>query len=298
MSIGDVAFELYGTAPEDFIAARNARVKELRQSGDRELAAEVQALRRPTAGAWILNQLARGRRGEVEQVLELGIRLRAAQGTMGAADLRALDSKRRRLTRAVAEQAAAVSRDAGRKVSGQVVAEVEETLRSAMVDPDAGAALAGGMLVDTFSSNGLEPVDLSSVVALGRPAVHRVGTGATTERVSGGSATSEQLAATISAARHALAAAETSLEAAREAAVTARQRSVEAQRRLVELRTELDAAHRRVADLGVEVGAATELERSARRSQVTATRDELSATETAARARKRLDTVLGDDSGA
>jgi hypothetical protein len=66
----------------------------------------------------------------------------------------------------VAVQAVANATGAGRKVSPQVAADVEETLRSAMVDPNAGAALASGRLTDNFSSNGLEPVDLSRVVAL------------------------------------------------------------------------------------------------------------------------------------
>ncbi len=173
MGIEDVADELYGLPPEEFTAARNTRAKAAKDDGDRELAAAVTALRKPTAGAWLLNQLVRQHRGEVDAVLELGIRLRAAQGTLGAADLRALDEQRRQLTRAVARQAVAIAVSAGRKVSTQVAADVEETLRSAMVDPDAGAALATGLLTDTFSSNGLEPVDVARVVALGERATGR-----------------------------------------------------------------------------------------------------------------------------
>lgn len=92
----------------------------------------------------------------MEQLFDLGAQLRAAQGTLGAAELRVLGEKRRQLTRAVAEQAAQIGRE-DRKISAQVVAAVEETLRSAMVDPQAGSALATGLLVDTFSPTGLEP---------------------------------------------------------------------------------------------------------------------------------------------
>ena len=59
MSIDDVAQELYALVPEEFTAARNARAKEAKAAGDAELAAQVQALRKPTAGAWLLNQLVR-----------------------------------------------------------------------------------------------------------------------------------------------------------------------------------------------------------------------------------------------
>ena len=41
MGIEDVADELYGLAPEDFTAARNARAKAARTDGDRELTAAV-----------------------------------------------------------------------------------------------------------------------------------------------------------------------------------------------------------------------------------------------------------------
>ena len=77
-----------------------------------------------------------------------------------------LDQQRRQLTRAVAQQARTLGQDAGRRVTDQVTTDVEETLRSAMVDEAAGAALLTGLLTDTFSSTGLEPVDLSRVVAV------------------------------------------------------------------------------------------------------------------------------------
>ena len=61
-----------------------------RAAGPLALAAE--AARRGasllTAGAWVVNQLVRHQPDEVDSLLDLGIRLRAAQGTLGAADLR------------------------------------------------------------------------------------------------------------------------------------------------------------------------------------------------------------------
>ena len=41
MGIDDVAHELYGLVPEEFTAARNAKVKEAKAAGDAELAAAV-----------------------------------------------------------------------------------------------------------------------------------------------------------------------------------------------------------------------------------------------------------------
>lgn len=298
MGIEDVADELYGLPPEEFTAARNTRAKAAKDDGDRELAAAVTALRKPTAGAWLLNHLVRQHRGEVDAVLELGIRLRAAQGTLGAADLRALDAQRRQLTRAVAQQAVAIGVAVGRRVSAHVAADVEETLRSAMVDPDAGAALATGRLTDTFSATGLEPVDLSRVVALRGPTSRRsapapVGKPTSSDAADAAYAAAEARAAqAVADAEHRVEEAADALRVAREASETAQQRSVEARRRREELESQLAEVNRRRVDLEEQVAASSDAEDAAHRSQVSATKDERSAVETAARARQALQELL------
>ena len=295
MGIEDVADELYGLPPEEFTAARNTCAKAAKDDGDRELAAAVTALRKPTAGAWLLNQLVRQHRGEVDGVLELGIRLRAAQGTLGAADLRALDEQRRQLTRAVARQAVAIAVAAGRKVSPQVTADVEETLRSAMVDPDAGAALATGLLTDTFSSNGLEPVDVARVVALSSGASRAAGraptrTATTSDAVA--QARAERAARALADAERAVEAAEEDLRTALDASERAKQTAVEARRRREEVESQLAEVRRRLADLEKQAAASSDAEDSARRAQVSATRAERAAVESASRARHELQTLL------
>lgn len=137
--LDDIADELYGLPPKP---SPRPATPARRQPGPTVTTGwppRSPPLRKPTAGAWLLNHLVPAR-GEVESVLELGIRLRAAQGTLGASDLRALDEQRRQLTRAVAVQAVAIATGAGRKVySTQVAADVQGPPRSAMVDPDAQA---------------------------------------------------------------------------------------------------------------------------------------------------------------
>ena len=298
MSLEEVAAELYGLAPEDFTAVRNARSAQAKAAGDTELAATVSVLRKPTVGYWMLILLVRRHPDEVERLFDLGARLRAAQGTIGAAELRTLGEERRRLTKAVAEQAAALGAEAGRRVSRQVVDEVEETLRSAMVDPAAGAALATGQLVETFSSTGLEPGDLSRSVATGAvPAIPR--TGARSDRGPEGPARPERTdrvldEQAIAAARRAVEEAEVAAETARRACAQVRAEAVEASRRLEDLLSELDAARRQVRELERRSAAATEAERAARRDQIAATRAELSAVETLETARGRLRSVLPD----
>ena len=298
MSLEEVAAELYGLAPEDFTAARNARSARAKSAGDAELAASVRTLRKPTVGAWLVNQLVRRHPDDVERLFELGARLRAAQGTIGAAELRTLGSERRRLTGAVAEQAARIGMDAGRRVSRQVVDEVEETLRSAMVDPAAGAALATGRLVETFSSTGLEPVDLFRCVAMGVvPALPATGAGhgaGASPRLSRTHRAADEKA--IAEARRAVEVAEAAAETARRECAQARDQAVEAGRRLEDLLSDLEVARRQVQELERRTAGATEAERTARRAQIAATRAERSAVEALETARGRLRSVLPDGS--
>jgi hypothetical protein len=302
MEIADVAHQLYGLPPEEFTAARNACAKAAKDGGDRELAASVTALRKPTAGAWLLNQLVRRHRGEVDGVLELGVRLRAAQGTLGAADLRALDEQRRQLTRAVARQAVAIAVAAGRKVSAQVTADVEETLRSAMVDPEAGAALASGLLTDTFSSNGLEPVDLSRVIALADRVTGRSGgvpgAAANGQRSPSDAKAQAAAARAVADAQRVLDETERAVEEAHAAAERATANAVVARRRREDLESELAAVRQRLADLEVQVTAISDTEDAARRAQLTAARAERAAIESAARARASLQALVTASGGA
>ena len=295
MSIEDVAQELYGLAPEDFTSARNARAKEAKGDGDADLAAAVQALRKPTTGAWLLNRLVREHGGEVARVLELGARLRAAQGTVGADELRGLDRERRRLTHAVAQQALAVGRRAGRRVSDQVADAVEETLRSAMVDATAGAALSTGLLTTTFSSTGIEPLDTSGVLALGGTA--RSGTRVTSDA---GSPDAEVAPApdpeheqALAEAREALTAAESALQAAGDAVDAARARAADTRRERQALEAERDEVRRRLDELDRLLASAAAAEDASARDEDRASRDRAAALGVAERLRREVEALLG-----
>lgn len=50
---------LYECRPDEFTAARDDLVHALRDAGEADCAALVEALRRPTAAVWAINQLAR-----------------------------------------------------------------------------------------------------------------------------------------------------------------------------------------------------------------------------------------------
>lgn len=302
MSVEEVAAELYGLAPEDFTATRNARAKEAKAAGDTELAAAVQRLRKPTTAAWLVNLLVRRHGDEVEQVLALGAQLRAAQGTLSGDDLRALDRQRRQLTHAVSEQARALGREAGRRVSDQAATEVEETLRTAMVDETAGAALATGLLTDTFSSTGLDAVDLTGLVALpvgGTPAPSAAAAddavdddGASASRRRRDAKQEKEAEArereTASATR-ALEEARATLTASRDAAAQARDHAERMGEDLRALTAEREDLRKRLRDVEAQVGAVTGEVEAATQVVEETSAEESAAAEAVEAARARVD---------
>ena len=75
----DLIDRLYSLPPEQFVAARDEAVADARLAGDRLMATEIAALRRPTVAAWLVNVLVRQRPELVDELFELGESLRAAQ---------------------------------------------------------------------------------------------------------------------------------------------------------------------------------------------------------------------------
>ena len=151
-----IADELYALTPKEFTAARNAKAKGL---------PAAKTLKKPSAAAWALNQFARRRRDQLDEVFSLGEQLRDAQAELNSAALRLLASERRQLVSAVAKQVAALASELGDSISASVVLEVEQSLQAAMADPRAADALRTGRLVRSLSTDGLDEVDLEGAVA-------------------------------------------------------------------------------------------------------------------------------------
>lgn len=160
-----VAAELYALPPDEFTAARNARANQ----ADRPLAAQIKALRKPTAAAWAVGLLAR--EGQLGDALELSAALREAQDDLDAAELNRLGRKRRALVTALAAQAADLAAAKGVTVSASARTEVEKTINAAVMDAAAAAAVMTGRLVRTLEATGLEPVDLTDAVGGSVPGV-------------------------------------------------------------------------------------------------------------------------------
>ena len=145
----DVVDGLYGLDPNDFVAARNDLVKRLKKEGDKALAAEVAKLKRPTPAAWAVNQLARGHRDELDELVRLGEVLRDAQDRALAGDdpgdMRQAGRARRDAVARLAERADRLLVERG-GTAGAHAGEVTATLEAASLDAGAGAAVLGGRL--------------------------------------------------------------------------------------------------------------------------------------------------------
>ena len=157
------ADDLYRLPPEDFTAARDAAVKERKAAGDKDAAAELKSLRRPSVAAWLVNTLAREDSDLLDQLLALGPALAQAQAQGHGDELRELGAQRRDLVAAVTDRAVELGE---RSVSAAVREEVQSTLEAALADPPSAEAVRSGRLVRALSYAGFGGVDLDGAVAV------------------------------------------------------------------------------------------------------------------------------------
>lgn len=165
-ALADIAAELYVLPLADFTSERNARAKDV---SDRELAAAVRGLRKPSVAAWIVNVFARERAAHLGEALQLASELRDAQDGLDAAALSQLGRQRRMLTRRLAEEAAALARERGERVTGPTLEAVQGTISAAFFDPRAAAAITTGRLIRELSADGDASTDPAAAVAGGAP---------------------------------------------------------------------------------------------------------------------------------
>lgn len=162
----EVARSLYASSLPDFVGARNQLVRELKQAGDAQSAKLVSAFKKPSVAADLVNRLVRDAGGPVEDIIELGERLRAAQVEADASTLRSLDQERRALVgRAVVWARAEVARSGG-TATDTMLRDIEQTVWAAIVDARAAATVQAGVLVRPLAPGGFGEVDVTGASAL------------------------------------------------------------------------------------------------------------------------------------
>ena len=165
MDFDAVANDLYGLAPSEFTAWRDARAADARRQGDRAGAAAVKALKKPSPAAWAVNVLAEERSEDLARLLELGEQLRTAQSQLRADELRMLGRQRQSIVSGLAREARRLVAARGHPISDAAGRQVEETLNAALADPDAALAVVSGRLVRPLEHTGMGSVDVNQAVA-------------------------------------------------------------------------------------------------------------------------------------
>jgi hypothetical protein len=157
----DEELEALFSAPlDEFVGIRNERAAALRKAGERAMAAAVKEQTKPSLTAWVVNQLVRRRREDVEQLLDVGERLRSAhQAALTGAGKQEFDDARRAERQLIAKlvrEAERVLLDSGRAPTPGVLERVNRTLRSAPADDEGRELLARGRLVSDVEATGFE----------------------------------------------------------------------------------------------------------------------------------------------
>jgi hypothetical protein len=169
MANDDAAIDdLYAAPLDEFTSRRNALAKELSSAGEKERAAEVKRLGKPSAAAWTLNQLARTDPSGVGELLQTAEKLRAAQRGEGG-DLRSLNAEvRSQVTKLLAE-AQAITESGGRQATQTLKNLVAQSLMAAAADGDAGDALRAGRLARELQPGGFDAAGSDLFVSAPRP---------------------------------------------------------------------------------------------------------------------------------
>jgi hypothetical protein len=249
----EVADRLYAEPLGDFIAARDAAAKAA--AGDKDLAARVKALKKPSLAAWAVNVLVRREAEQIDQVLALGESLRAAAESMAGEQLRALTRQRRQLTNALAETTRDLAREHEVRLTSAVVEQVEGMLTAAMLDPVAAQVVRSGLVLTAFTSTGVSEIDVEAVCAvpeaIGAEVAHRA---SATERPGPSlRLVPEDERVRREAARYAVEQATRALDETREELARAEAELKDLHARRLQLQGEIDELRRRLASLEDDV---------------------------------------------
>jgi hypothetical protein len=155
-TIGD---ELYGLLPGEFTQARNAQIRTARNAGNRELAEALAQLRRPTAGAWLANQLARERKEQLGALLDLGKSMRKAQEVGDGPELRRLSRLRHQMMTALVSEAKVLARTRNQSIGENTGHELEHTLEAGVANAEAAEHLRSGRLSNGLTYSGFGPLE-------------------------------------------------------------------------------------------------------------------------------------------
>jgi hypothetical protein len=164
---------LYGLPIEEFIPARDALSKELRDAGRRGEATAIKKLSKPTVAAWAVNQAVRSQPRAARELWDAGDALARVQeavlsGKGSGADLREAADRERLALDPLVDAARGLLTSSGGDLSETTIDRVRSTLQAAAIDMDAREDVAAGRAVRERAPRGLFGGDEGAVAAPSR----------------------------------------------------------------------------------------------------------------------------------
>lgn len=256
---------------EEFVARRDALVKELRGADRRDEAQRVKGLRKPTRTAWALDAAAHAEPGTVETLVGAVIAMVEAQS--GTGDLRQAGEQLRAAVHQVASTAARAAADGGHPVDPSLLAPA---VMAVVGSVEAFEALRDGRLVDVPAGGGLDL--LTGSLPMPRPAVARTPLPERTEAPP--------------ADAGAVARARQTLEEAESAEAEARDRADRAEGVVADAEADVETAEAALQSAEQEVRRTRTLLRQAQQDAKKARQQARQANTAAAKARARLERLV------
>jgi hypothetical protein len=152
MSLDDDLDDLYGVAPEEFTARRKELAAAAKKRGDADDTKAIAGARKPTAAAWVVNQLVRADPSARTRLSDLSEGLRAAHAEMDGPRIRELTTAQRKLVHELVRSAFEAADLAD--PSAAMRDDVTNTLQAAIADPEVAERLGRLAKPEQFSGFG------------------------------------------------------------------------------------------------------------------------------------------------
>jgi len=283
----------------EFTAARNALAAQLKREGRAAEANEVKALAKPSASAWVVNQLYWRHRESFNRLLATGERLRRAHAGQLTGD--AVDARREAMAELTRLAELIVLRDGSHAATRDLMRRVTSTLEAlSSYAPSPGAPIAG-RLTDDLQPPGFEAVagllpesgkgkgrgQISMALPHAEPVTRRASSAAAAQR------DEKDRKALVAAAKLAVRDAERALSVARKQAERAAAKAETAAQRAKELEGERAQVEKQFARASSDAKSAQSLASEAATSANEATKAAESAERALDLARQRLQQTSG-----
>ena len=165
---GDPLDELFAAPLDEFVAVRNRIASELGKAGDKDAAAEVKAIRKPSVVVWALNGLARQDKAGVKALVDAADRMRKVQSGRSRTSFADAQKGLSEATRKLAKRGAELLAEGDRKPSDAMIQRLDRALTAAAASPEASDRLRAGRLLEEP-----EPVGFGGIGEVVTPAPTR-----------------------------------------------------------------------------------------------------------------------------